>query len=434
MSKSQRPQTLAISHVMRERDQENADMQLLNETSENQHQEIRGFFKDPTPAKDDYRISRVLENETLLAVNHQTSGTEFYGPSSNFVSLNKLLSKARQLIATTPTVTDLPDCHPVSSGVLPASSANSPQPATVRSHSTTVHTPRVTHNIASIDPSQTPLSVVNLLCDETASLPDPRPASPVTVAGRAQKQPSTAPVTPATIQTTSPHGINGYQQPDTPDNQPMSNPAQTTAQNSSDCFFGNPMSLEIEYVNLYFHNLHNILPFLDPYIFKARCEREIWATSALKRLRRNQMHFLALYNAVLAVGALTAPTDALESSRTELGAPWEEGHPHGQKVAPSSIRLSKLYFQRARRLLGDVFETCSLEGSQTLLLLVCLFYQINIAAKGLVQSIYCQHALRPHTSYMYSGMAVRTGLAVGITSTSRLQSEESQVESARTWW
>jgi hypothetical protein len=71
------------------------------------------------------------------------------------------------------------------------------------------------------------------------------------------------------------------------------------------------MQLEIEYVNLYFHNLHYVAPFLDSEKFKSRCGREIWAVSALKRLRRNQMHFSALYNAVLAVGALTAPTDAL---------------------------------------------------------------------------------------------------------------------------
>ena len=100
--------------------------------------------------------------------------------------------------------------------------------------------------------------------------------------------------------------------------------------------------------------------------------REIWAASALKRLRRKQMHFLALYNAVLAVGALTAPTDAFENSRAELGPPLEENHAHDRKLVPSSIRLSRLYFQRARRLLGDEFEICSLEGAQTLLLLVCI--------------------------------------------------------------
>jgi hypothetical protein len=50
------------------------------------------------------------------------------------------------------------------------------------------------------------------------------------------------------------------------------------------------------------------------------------------------------------------------------------------------------------------------------------------------QSIYCQHALRPHASYMYSGMAVRTALAIGITSRYASNSEESQAASARTWW
>lgn len=130
------------------------------------------------------------------------------------------------------------------------------------------------------------------------------------------------------------------------------------------------MPLEREYVNLYFYNLHCIHPFLSSEAFKLRCEKEIWATSALKRLRRNQMHFLALYNAVLAVGALTAPTGLLHGARAELEIRSEEDRRNGPKHVPSSIRLSKLYFQRARRLLGDVFEICSLEGTQTLLLLV----------------------------------------------------------------
>jgi hypothetical protein len=371
LDKTSRPTPLRVSPVVRERALEDEHFQLPDIPSQDRYQERPVSFQDAFPSSGDCPLWREFENETMLAVNHQTSGTEFYGPSSNFVSLNKLLSKARQLFAADPAKLASTDHHTVSPGFLPDSYAGSSNPRTARSQSTAAETPGLPQNLASIDPSHTPLSVVNLLCDETATLPDPRPSSPVTVAGRAQKQPSSAPVTPATIQTASPHETNAHHHSKTPGAQPRSVDVQVAAQNSSVCFFGNPMLLEMEYVNIYFNNLHYISPFLDSGVFKERCEREIWAVSALKRLRRNQMHFLALYNAVLAVGALTAPTDALESSRSELGAPWEENHSlHSQKVVPSSIRLSKLYFQRARRLIGDVFEICSLEGAQSLLLLV----------------------------------------------------------------
>ena len=72
------------------------------------------------------------------------------------------------------------------------------------------------------------------------------------------------------------------------------------------------MLLEIEYVNLYFQNLHYMYPFLSFEDFKSRCEMDIWARSTLKSLRRNQMQFLSLHNVVLAVGSLTAPPEALQ--------------------------------------------------------------------------------------------------------------------------
>ena len=364
-----REQPFSVSPVTRESILGEEDVRTTSRTSLHEHQERPVIFQDTSSANGGHSSSQQLEIETLLAVNHQTSGTEFYGQSSNFVSLNELLSKTRQLISTNLAIPVSTERHPVSP-FRPHSSIESPTPSTARSHS--VQTPSLAQNLALIDSSQTPISVVNLLCDESATLPEPRPTSPVTVAGRAQKQPSTAPVTPATVQTYSPHNSNEAQQSKISRTRLQIDGDQVTTQNSSDCFFGNPMLLEIEYVNLYFHNLHNVSPFLDSEKFKSRCGREIWAASALKRLRRKQMHFLALYNAVLAVGALTAPTDAFENSRAELGPPLEENRAHDRKLVPSSIRLSRLYFQRARRLLGDVFEICSLEGAQTLLLLVCI--------------------------------------------------------------
>lgn len=285
-----RDSNLSVSPVARKSSLGEEDVRITSRISLYEHQEIPVILQDASSANDRYSSSQQLKIETLLAVNHQTSGTEFYGQSSNFVSLNEFLSKTRHLIATNLAIPVSTERHPVGP-FLPQSSIDSPNPSIAYSHS--VQTPSLTQNLASIDPSQTPLSLVNLLCDETATLPDPRPTSPVTVASRAQKQPSTTAVTPATPQTCSPHSSNESQKSRISRTQPPIEGDQATTQNSSDCF-GNPMLLEIEYVNLYFHNLYYVTPFIDSEKFKSRCGREKWAASALKRLRRDQMHFFGI--------------------------------------------------------------------------------------------------------------------------------------------
>jgi hypothetical protein len=75
------------------------------------------------------------------------------------------------------------------------------------------------------------------------------------------------------------------------------------------------------------------------------------------------MHLLTLDNTVVELGALTAPADALQTQRAELEIRTEEGRRRGPKYVPSSIRLSRLYIQRARRLLSDIFKVCSLKSA-----------------------------------------------------------------------
>ena len=332
-----------------------------------QRRQSSAHIRNESSVNNGFPSSGDSEAEIIITINRQTSGTEFYGPSSNFVSLNELLAKARKCISRN-------NPAEISSTRGPEVFSENrlervPSLPHGSSQSTAGDSPNTTFSPK--DHSRTPLSVVDLLCDENATLPEPPPTAPVTVAGRAPKPPGMAQVTPTGIVSTSPVETNLPQQPEGHGKPVVSSGTQAPVANFSECFFGNPMLLEIEYVNFYFQNLHCISPFLSPDLFKARCESEIWSASALKRLRRNQMHFLALYNAVLAVGSLTAPIDALYRSRAELDTPWEEINRDGpRKAAPTSIRLSKLYFQRARKLLGDVFEICSLEGAQTLLLLV----------------------------------------------------------------
>jgi hypothetical protein len=295
------------------------------------------------------------------ARNAHTTGTEFYGHSSNFALLNQLFSRARRL-----------------------SGNNSSTSARFTS------------------------SIVDILYDEQSNLPDPLPSTPVTAAGRSSQYKAGQKETPVTTPTQSVSEAN-----------PDIWVSYRRQFDSWDCFIGSPMRLEMGYISLYFENIHTTQPFLSKEAFITRCEQNVWAHSSLKRLRRDQMHFLSLYNAVLAVAALTAGPDKLQALRDELeNNRTDITAERPQRPTPSSMLLSKLYFWRARHLLGDAFEVCSIDSAQALLLL----------------SIYCQHALRPHPCYMYSGMAVRTALAIGISSDSSLPQKVCPIAASRTWW
>lgn len=53
---------------------------------------------------------------------------------------------------------------------------------------------------------------------------------------------------------------------------------------------------------------------------------------------------------------------------------------------------------------------------------------------SLRKSLYWQNYLKPHACYMYSGMAVRTALAIGLPDSSMPQSIEWQNSARKTWW
>ena len=129
--------------------------------------------------------------------------------------------------------------------------------------------------------------------------------------------------------------------------------------------------LEKEYVRIYFHNLHHIHPLLDVAQFTARCEGQIWNSSPSARLREDRMHFFALYNIVVAVGALIAGPDVSQQFERDLNICARRlQSPRDQSQIISSQKLSKIYFWKARSLLGDVFEVCSIESAQTHFLMV----------------------------------------------------------------
>lgn len=132
--------------------------------------------------------------------------------------------------------------------------------------------------------------------------------------------------------------------------------------------------LEREYVRSFLHNMHYIHPMLDAATFTSLCEKEVWAVHTQAQKTKDKQHFFALYNIVVAVGALVAGSSVSQDLDGELkiwGEYWQKGQSLPQLM--SSQTLSKTYFRKSRALLGDVFEVCSLESAQALLLMVyCL--------------------------------------------------------------
>ncbi|RBQ77149.1 hypothetical protein FVER14953_13907 [Fusarium verticillioides] len=134
---------------------------------------------------------------------------------------------------------------------------------------------------------------------------------------------------------------------------------------------------------------------------------------------KTRRHFFALYHIVVAVGAIVAGSCITQDFERDINICMKLPA-QGQDFNPSRLsqELSKKYFQKSRMLLGDVFEVCSLESAQTLLLM----------------SLYCQNSLKPHACYMYCGHAVRTALAIGIARETPSNSVEDRKAARRTWW
>ncbi|OLN87750.1 putative transcriptional regulatory protein C417.09c-like protein 1 [Colletotrichum chlorophyti] len=179
--------------------------------------------------------------------------------------------------------------------------------------------------------------------------------------------------------------------------------------------------LERECVRLYFQNLHNIHPILEQISFIKRCEDDIWgkqqrpeATPSSQNWMRRESRFLSLFNIVAAIGAITAgETSLLMEDHTREFLDRTEQSGENETTYPP-IRLARRFFERSRFHLEDICESSSLETAQTLFLM----------------SVFGQNALKPHSCYMYSGMAIRTASAMGIPT--NIRSETSQ--ESLLWW
>ncbi|KAK1456180.1 hypothetical protein CCUS01_10168 [Colletotrichum cuscutae] len=136
--------------------------------------------------------------------------------------------------------------------------------------------------------------------------------------------------------------------------------------------------LERECVRLYFQNLHNIHPILEQMTFLKRCEEEIWSRLSrpdmiISAQMRREARFLALYNVVIAIGAITAGETSLLMEDHTKEFLDRTGQTSDEEALYPPIRLARRFFERSRLHLEDICESSSLETAQTLFLMVSLF-------------------------------------------------------------
>lgn len=384
------------------------------------------------------------DSDVVGEVNQHTQGTEFYGTSSNFVLLNQLFAYARQ---------HMPQEHASSSSGNETSYITPSSPGGNDHFSLPGESGAWTsrkHGLGTGSNADLPLgrvSIINLLSNEEALAPPSRPKSPPCVVDTQQSGPgaSTGPSiqerdgghvnlvhhdgsVPLLRKEQSKHvsspGLSTSHLP------MLEKPAAVTPTKLAEA------RLEREYVRLFMNNMHHIHPMLEPIAFTERCEEEIWSVHTPIDKKKDRRHFLALYNIVVAVGALVAGPGVCQESGRDLKLyrnRWAQSEDLQQPI--SSQVLSRDYFRKSRALLGDIFEVCSLESAQTLLLMVTyLPYPYARSLLTLTKSLYCQNSLKPHACYMYCGQAVRTALAIGLPSESMSSSAEGRKAARRTWW
>ncbi|KAK4504731.1 hypothetical protein PRZ48_002693 [Zasmidium cellare] len=169
--------------------------------------------------------------------------------------------------------------------------------------------------------------------------------------------------------------------------------------------------LERAAVLLYFDGLHVVHPFLDREAFLLQCEQKIWSMVTRATTGGNN-HFNALYNMVLALGLITA--NQTSANLCDVGLTGDNPTPSATGAFAPPVQWAEFFFSRAKTNLGDIFHSTSIDATAALFLM----------------SVYCQNALRPHSCYLYSGMAVRTALACGIAS--RVSAKHPW--SSKLWW
>jgi len=156
------------------------------------------------------------------------------------------------------------------------------------------------------------------------------------------------------------------------------------------------LQVERECVQAFFEGLHLVHPFLNKESFLKRCEQEVWKNES-RTLTSRESHrrstFLALYNTVLAVGIITSGEIGSSTQQRDAGSlgqgPPTVTHDSEKGTIHPPLKLAKLFFERAKACLGDVFEVCSLESTQCLFLMVVLLFQRGFIRECLLLNSPC---------------------------------------------
>ena len=298
-------------------------------------------------------------------VNQRTQGTEFYGTSSNFVLLNQLFASAQQ---HEPPRQVGSDGHETTSQLLhPSSASPSELPIPSGGHLPIPGSHGAQTGLTAL--SQDRVSIIDLLSNEEVLSPPLRPATPARLVNNQQAELSST--MPSHRRVRNEHsGQTLRESPAVPRSIRPEHVADASIQASK-------KRLEKVYINEFFHNLHYLHPMLDPFQFEERCERDIWGRHTTIERHKGSRHFSALYNIVVAVGALIAGRDVLEDLGPDIQTCIMELVESGvSERRISSQIISRTYFRKSKDALGDTSAVCSLESAQTLLLMVS---DLNIA-------------------------------------------------------
>jgi hypothetical protein len=217
------------------------------------------------------------------------------------------------------------------------------------------------------------VSIVNLLSNEEALIPPSRAKTPqdLTAEELQHSQTDRVGLQPSFPASHDQGRSNVAGHAEFSSRTPASETTQSREASSHTTLLMAKKRLEREYVRNYFHNLHYLHPMLDSSDFMALCEDHIWSFDAPNEKAKDRRHFFALYNIVVAVGALVAGEDFSNEFGRELSMYDESLRGHRRPSPPfTSQMFSRIYFRKSWTLLGDVFEVCSLESAQTLLLMV----------------------------------------------------------------
>ncbi|RAL12327.1 Zn(II)2Cys6 transcription factor [Aspergillus homomorphus CBS 101889] len=361
-----------------------------------------------TPKRDDETVIAATpelvgdsaSRDGLSGVNIHTNGTEFYGNSSNLAFLGNLYARARNqaenkgLAASNNEHTYTPIEGPITSLGALQTDRNSFNQVTSNS------TADKQSEGAQPTTNKTQLSIVNLLYNPKYPRHSPRQSS-----GQSDNDKIESPKNVTSSQNTT-HGFS-----DTRHEHEILPIIENIPGESQ-------IEIEKMFISSYFCNKHHIHPMLCKSAFMQRCEQEAFMTSRRAGLYCGSSRFAGLYFAVVALGAINASPHetALLDHYCNYGPEPERTNSMSRR--PSALDFADSYFGRAKRALGDLFESCSLEGVQALLLL----------------SVFCQNALRLHSCFMYSGMAVRAAVAIGLASGMTSLSPGVRKEGIRTWW